>query len=530
MVLAAYPYIMTHTSSAVIPLVVRQRRWWLLVLLIWVAVVSSAYAVHARDMRVQGITIALEGARNMFHMVVLTRSWNASHGGVYVPVTPETQPNPYLEDPQRDVTTTTGLALTKINPAYMTRLIGNLANAQSGAVFRLTSLRPIRPANAPDAWERSALEGFERGQKEAMSVQGNADDKQLRYMAPLPVLQSCMACHAKQGYKVGDVRGGISVSLPFAPIAHAAQAHTRDDALVYGLVFLLVAGSGWALLELLRRRWFDLVNKALALSESQRQLLQAEKLASVGQLAAGMAHEINNPMGFITSNLGSLKHYTDKLLQLTQASRAGQATPADFAAADIDFIKEDLNDLFRESQDGLKRVKTLVAQLSSFSQVDQAALQLVDLNANMEDSLGVVWPRIQDKAELVRDFGQLPPVPCMAAHINQVVMALLINAAQALSGRGRITVRTGADTAFAWFEVSDTGCGMSPEVIKRMFEPFFTTRAVGQGSGLGLSVAYDIVRAHGGRIEVHSAPGQGSTVRVWLPLTAPTAKPEASIG
>lgn len=517
---------MTHNPTAVIPLAVRQRRWWLLVLLIWAAVVGSAYAVHARNMRDQSITIALEGARNMFHMVVLTRSWNASHGGVYVPITPETQPNPYLEDPQRDVITTTGLALTKINPAYMTRLIGNLAKAQSGAVFRLTSLRPMRPANAPDTWERSALEGFERGQKEALSVQGSADDEQLRYMAPLPVLQSCLACHAKQGYKVGDVRGGISVSLPFAPIAQAAQAHVQEDALVYGLVFVLVAGSGWALLELLRRRWSDLINKALALSESQRQLLQAEKMASVGQLAAGMAHEINNPVGFVTSNLGSLKHYTDKLLQLVDASRAGRATPADIAAADIDFIKEDLSDLFRESEDGLKRVKTLVAQLRGFSQVDQEALQLVDLNASLEDTLSVVWPRIQNKAELVRDVGQVPPLPCMAAHINQVAMALLLNAAQALKERGRITLRTGADTTHAWFEVSDTGCGMSPEVITRMFEPFFTTREVGQGSGLGLSVAYDIVRAHGGRIEVHSTPGQGSTVRVWLPLHASATRPE----
>jgi two-component system NtrC family sensor kinase len=126
--------------------------------------------------------------------------------------------------------------------------------------------------------------------------------------------------------------------------------------------------------------------------------------------------------------------------------------------------------------------------------------------------------RIQDKVELVRDFGQLPLVPCMAAHINQVVMALLLNAAQAMDGPGRITVRTGVDNEYAWFEVVDTGCGMNPEVCRRMFELFFTTRAVGQGIGLGLSVADDIVRAHGGRIEVHSQPGHGSTLRVWLPL------------
>lgn len=512
---------MSNTAIHVIPAAVRQRRWWLVFLLLWVVVVGTAFYAHTLNMRRQGVEVALEGARNMFRMVLLSRSWNASHGGVYVPITPDTQPNPYPEDPQRDVVTTDGLALTKINPAYMTRLIGNLANAESGAVFRLTSLQPIRPANAPDEWERGALEAFERGAKEVTSVQAGEQGEQLRYMAPLAVLQSCMACHAKQGYKVGDVRGGISVSLPFTPIARATQAHLLEDGVIYLFVFLFVAGAGWALLELLRRRWLDLMGKAFELSASQSQLLQAEKMASVGQLAAGMAHEINNPVGFVTSNLGSLKNYTDDLLRLLDASRAGRATPADFAAADIDFIKEDLGDLFRESQEGLARVKTLVAQLKSFSQVDKEAWQLADLNANLEDTLGVVWHRIKDKAELVRDFGQVPPVPCMAAHINQVAMALLLNAAQAMDGAGRITVRTGVDADHAWFEVSDTGCGMSPEVCKRMFEPFFTTRGVGQGTGLGLSVAYDIVHAHGGRIEVHSQPRQGSTLRVWLPLKTP---------
>jgi two-component system NtrC family sensor kinase len=509
---------MSNTSDHVIPVLVRQRRWWLALLLVWAVVVSAAFYAHTLNMRHQAMDVALEGARNMFRMVVLTRAWNASHGGVYVPITSETQPNPYLDDPQRDVLTTSGLALTKVNPAYMTRLIANFANAQNGSVFRLTSLRPIRPANAPDDWERGALESFERGVKEASALQASSQGEQLRYMAPLAVQQSCMTCHAKQGYQVGDVRGGISVSLPYAPIAQAAKAHVLEDALIYSLVFLVVTAGGWALLEQLRRRWFDLLGKALALTASQSQLLQAEKMASVGQLAAGMAHEINNPLGFVTSNLGSLKNYTDTLLQLVDASRSGRAAPADLAGSDIDFIREDLGDLFRESQDGLVRVKTLVMQLRNFAQVDKESWQLADLNANLEATLVVARGRIQDKVELVRDFGQLPLVPCMAAHINQVVMALLLNAAQAMDGPGRITVRTGVDNEYAWFEVVDTGCGMNPEVCRRMFELFFTTRAVGQGIGLGLSVADDIVRAHGGRIEVHSQPGHGSTLRVWLPL------------
>jgi two-component system NtrC family sensor kinase len=209
---------MSSTSPIVIPSVVRQRRWWILFLLGWALVVGAVFFEHTRNIHQQATNVAIEGARNVFRMLEITRAWNASHGGVYVPVTPEIQPNPYLEDPTRDVVTTTGVALTKINPAYMTRLIGNLANAQNGTVFHMTSLRPIRPANAPDAWERTALESFERGQKEVASLEAGKQGEQLRYMAPLFVERSCLDCHRKQGYQEGDVRGGISVSLPFAPI------------------------------------------------------------------------------------------------------------------------------------------------------------------------------------------------------------------------------------------------------------------------------------------------------------------------
>jgi two-component system NtrC family sensor kinase len=181
-------------------------------------------------------------------------------------------------------------------------------------------------------------------------------------------------------------------------------------------------------------------------------------------------------------------------------------------------MKEDLGDLLRESQEGLTRVSALVAGLLRFSNVDKEATRLADLNAILEDTLGMVRSRINDRAEVVREFGQLPPVPCMVAHINQVAMALMLNAAQAIEGHGRITVRSGLDVTHAWFEVSDSGCGMRPEVIPRIFDPFFTTRPVGQGTGLGLTVARDIVQAHGGRIEVHSTLGEGSTLRVYLPL------------
>ena len=157
--------------------------------------------------------IALQAARSFFNQIVVTRSWNAGHGGVYVPVTDETKPNPYLEDPARDVVTKEGLELTKVNPAFMTRQVAEIAAEKEGVRFHITSLNPIRPQNKPTEQEENALSAFEKGVTEV----GNFDENRFFYMAPLMTEKVCLKCHAKQGYKEGTIRGGISVTLPFKP-------------------------------------------------------------------------------------------------------------------------------------------------------------------------------------------------------------------------------------------------------------------------------------------------------------------------
>ncbi|WP_374262042.1 ATP-binding protein [Zoogloea sp.] len=337
-------------------------------------------------------------------------------------------------------------------------------------------------------------------------------------MAPLKVQESCLACHASQGYKVGDIRGGISVTQRFAPIEAATRDGIRQTTLAHAAAFAVVFLGGWGLLEVLRRRWLELAGKIAEVEEAHGQLLQSEKMASIGVLAAGIAHEINNPVGFVNSNMGTLKGYNETMIGLLEACRAGRATEADFADAEFDFLKEDIPDLLRESREGLERVRKIVADLKDFSRVDQAEWQEADLNAGIECTLNVVWNELKYKAEVIRDYAPaLPRVACLPAQINQVVMNLLVNAAHAIVQRGTITVRTGFDDAQVWIEVSDTGQGMPPAVQKRIFDPFYTTKPAGKGTGLGLSISYDIVTKHGGRIEVSSAPGAGSTFRVCLP-------------
>ncbi|WP_304622800.1 ATP-binding protein [Roseateles cellulosilyticus] len=269
------------------------------------------------------------------------------------------------------------------------------------------------------------------------------------------------------------------------------------------------------------------------LEEAQNQLLQSEKMASIGQLAAGVAHEINNPIGFVNSNLGTLRRYVEQLLALTQAYTARERPPLDAElaalkqAADLEFIAEDLPALLAESEDGLSRVRKIVQDLKDFSRVDHADWQDADLNAGLESTLNVVMNEVKYRADVQRCYGTLLPVRCLAGQLNQVFMNLIVNAVHAMPAerRGVITLTTGMRTQddgdWVWVEVADNGCGMSAEVQRRIFEPFFTTKPVGQGTGLGLSLSFSIVQKHGGRIEVESAPGEGTTFRIWVPVTGP---------
>lgn len=290
--------------------------------------------------------------------------------------------------------------------------------------------------------------------------------------------------------------------------------------------------------EELVRNYRNIQETNSRLEEAQSQLLQSEKMASIGQLAAGVAHEINNPIGFVNSNLGTLRRYVEQLMSLAQACVRRPLDPhnphdtelaALVRAADLEFLAEDLPTLLDESEDGLSRVRKIVQDLKDFSRVDHADWQDADLNAGLKSTLNVVMNEVKYRADVHRQYGALPRVRCLAGQLNQVFMNLIVNAAHAIPAdrRGVISLSTGTDTLedrdWAWIEVADDGCGMSPEVQRRIFEPFYTTKPVGQGTGLGLSMSFSIVQKHGGRIELQSEPGRGTTFRVRVPLGGPDA-------
>lgn len=264
-----------------------------------------------------------------------------------------------------------------------------------------------------------------------------------------------------------------------------------------------------------------ILERTRELEKSQSQLLQSEKMASIGQLAAGVAHEINNPIGFVNSNLGTLERYVSDLLRVADVAGESPAATALSKEIDLPFLREDITALLAESRDGLERVRKIVANLKDFSHVDEAEWQHADLIAGLESTLSVVWHELKYKADIVRELVPLPLVHCIPAQINQVFVNLLINAAQAIPSHGTITLKSGQQGEQVWIEISDTGVGMTDEVKRHIFEPFFTTKPVGSGTGLGMSLAYDIIHKHDGRFDVDSAPGAGSRVRLWLPVAGP---------
>ncbi|MBC8042540.1 MAG: GAF domain-containing sensor histidine kinase [Rhizobacter sp.] len=304
----------------------------------------------------------------------------------------------------------------------------------------------------------------------------------------------------------------------------------------------------------LRRKQMELTRKNTRLEETlstltstQDQLVQSEKMASLGQMVAGLAHEINTPLGYVRSNVAELGELHTEMKTLIDSFRTMQhlLTTGDYDAlaakvadneamlADADAAFYDLaQDRFRESIDGIDRIKDLILNLKDFSRLDEADMKKADLNSGLDSSLKIAGNLLKHRIDVVKYYGDLPLVKCYPAKLNQVFLNLITNAAQAsdrtgtekAGTRGRITIATSLTTTTdgdrVVIEVSDNGHGIAPENLKKIFEPFFTTKPVGKGTGLGLSIAYKIIAQHGGKISVTSTVGEGTAFKIELPIAA----------
>src|SRR6266498_737939 len=286
----------------------------------------------------------------------------------------------------------------------------------------------------------------------------------------------------------------------------------------------------------LERQNAELVSRKAELERLQAQIVHSEKMASLGQLSAGIAHELNNPAGFIYGNMDILKEYTfglKKLLDvydgvLLPASMAEQVK-AIKAEIDYDAVMAELSSIIVDCLDGAERIRDVVQNLRLFSRMDHAELKSVDIHEGIDSTIRLLSRYYSSgRIALIREYGSLPPVTCYAGQLNQVWMNLLVNAAQAIQGDGEVRISTRAEDESVVVEIRDSGCGIPTEQLNKIFDPFFSTKPVGEGTGLGLSISYGIIERHQGSITVESRPGKGTVFTAVIPVM-PVAEPNKTL-
>lgn len=479
-------------------------------ILIWTTFLSLFFYYNYQGMKQWTIKLAETEAWASFNKDVIYRKWAASHGGVYVPPTEKTPPSPYLKHiPDRDIVSTEGKKLTLINPAYMTRQVHELGKEQYRAQGHITSLQPIRPGNEPDPWEEKTLKLFLKGVTEESELIKNQNGKSvLRAMKPLRVNKGCLKCHQYQGYKIGDIRGGLSVEVPMEPYNNILKNHVIKEAVVFVTIWFL------GVLAIIIVAIFYVKNLQITINNLKKQramelqLQQSQKMEAVGQLAGGIAHDFNNLLGIIIG--------FSELIQ--------------------DEINES-NPILKYSDNVIKtaeRAKDLVRQISIFSRQKDIERDVFDVNSLVREFLKLLRRTLGEHIDVQFKKGA-DPLKTLGdrTQLEQVIMNLCVNARDAMPKGGKLLLETdhkSIDKDFClshpWakpgdyviIKVSDTGMGIDSESLSRIFDPFFTTKEIGKGTGLGLSVVFGIVQKHDGFINVYSVPNHGTIFSIFLPV------------
>lgn len=478
------------------------RKYITVILITWLTAGLFSLFWNLYDEKKERETLAFQNARTFLAQLVQTRTWNAQHGGVYVPVGPDVQPNPFLDDPKRDLTTENGLQLTKINPAFMTRQLAEIAAKQSGARFHITSLTPIRPKNRATDWERKWLEDFQGGAKERGSFITTLNETQFRYMAPLLVNKECLPCHTKQGYKLGDIRGGISLILPMdVPLFNWWMLTSHLLAMVVGSVFILFFGG--------------------RLTESRKELLEARD--KLEERVRERTAELSRSNQALQEFAHIISHDLQEPLMLIQAfsrrlREKGQMALTDQCCLYLDQIDSSAIRM-QELTDGLLQYSLVTSKARQFKQVDLKNVingVLDDLAVHIEKTGAVITiidlPTIEADLLQMRQLFQNLISNSLKYHSTDKKPEIIIDTKPADSGTdGESRVK---------ITVQDNGIGFEPQFKDRIFNIFEQLPQDGkyQGTGIGLSTCRTIVERHNGSITADGNPGKGTKFIIELPL------------
>jgi signal transduction histidine kinase len=398
----------------------------------------------------------------------------------------------------------------------MTRQLGDLIALERDLRVHLTSLKLINPDNKPDPWERESLEMFEKNRVERVAIVGDGDSANFRYMAPLEVKKPCMVCHAKLGYQVGDVRGGISVTFPASYVLGIIDAQKRSSLIVHLAAFCILSALAWGSLLVIRR-------SLLALEAARGELIESEKMASLGRMVAGFAHEVNTPVGVA---VGAASQSRELLAELGKLIKQDEVREEDLQQR-LEMLDEAsvlaLNNLQRAASMVQSFKRTAVDQTSEAERDYDLAEVIDDVRKTLHNSFKNTPVRIEiDCQHDVRVFG-------VTGALEQVLTNLLqnsrIHAFADASLPGLIRIRAEARNDAVHIEFSDDGAGMDAATLAHAFEPFYTTRRGSGGSGLGLYLVYNLVtRGLGGSIVCASQPGQGARFNIEFPQRSAAQK------
>ncbi len=626
-------------------------------------IMGSLLAWNIMRQKKNTFEVALNEARTVYEKDLIYYRWATEHHGVFVPVTKKTRPNPYLAHiPESNIVTVSGKKLTLINPEYMIRQVYDMQTKAFGPIEHITSLDPIRPENAADPWEQKALEDFAKGKKEIFSVETIDGEPYLRFMRPMITEKGCLKCHAAQGYQVGDIRGGISVSVPMTPLLAISRSQMLASSITYIAFWLLglmgiFMGTHWitqsirekekaeartrsiidnmldGLITIDERGQIESFNPAAsrlfgysrnevkgknicglvhlpgldkakgkitncldksvvkvtdspyeltglrkdgtrfpieislsemqlgenrlsiamirditkrkraekALQESQAHIIKQEKLASLGTMVAGIAHEINNPAQAIGFSMEGLKMNVEFVKELIielkrfiedrdDNCKKGKENLRELIMdLDIDLVLEALDDIAERNILSVGRIDKIIKSTKRMAHFEDNFI-LCDLNTIVNDAVTLTHSQVKYDMTIETDLANdLPPFQGMAQELGQVFINFIINARDAIKekglskkeGRLKITTRYNHRTKYLEASFEDNGIGIKQEIINKIFDPFFTTKSVGQGTGLGLNLSHMIVEAHGGHITVESKYGEGACFTVFLRKDTP---------
>lgn len=483
------------------------KSYVLILAVVWTIIFAVSLAWNVLQVKQKTLEAARIQARTVHAKDVIYRRWNAGHGGVYVPVTKKTQPNPYLSGiPERDITTPSGKTLTLINPAYMTRQVHELVKEKYSVLGHITSLNPIRPQNAPDPWEIKALEEFERGPIEVSSVEKIEGKEFMRLMRPLITERGCLKCHAAQGYEEGDIRGGISVGIPMESLWAIAGTQTLIMSVAHGLLWMVgMGGIGlWTLG--IRRRESERRRAEQAIRKYDRELVQANaQLQELDRLKsmfiASMNHELRTP-------LNSIIGFTGIILQgmsgEVTAEQRKQLTMVKTSAAHLLAL---INDVIDVSKIEAGKVELDIEQF------DLAAL-VQEVKKSFETTAD------EQGLKITLEVPERLTVKSDERRTKQVIINFVSNAIK-FTDEGMIDIKLAKRDDEAEVSVADTGIGIKKEDINKLFQAFgriTTENRLAEGSGLGLYLSKKIADLLGGEIKAESEFARGSVFTFILPL------------